>query len=76
MAKQNPYVIQRNVILGKLDRKPYHFLLHSRDHRATEVITVYAPTEFDANVYAQSYYNDYFIVELIKLPEDDNDNDN
>ena len=70
MAKQNPYIIQRNIQLGKLGRKPYHFLLHSRDHRATEVITVYAPTEFDANVYAQSYYSEFFIVELIKLPEE------
>lgn len=67
---KNPYVVQRNVLLEKLGRKAFHFLLHSREHRATEVVTVYAPTEFDANVYAQSYYNDYFVVELITLPEE------
>lgn len=73
MAKQNPILEQRNKILRGLGRTPYHFLLHSKNARATEVITVYAPTEFDANVYAQSYYNDLFTVELIKLPEDDID---
>lgn len=73
MVKQNPILEQRNTILRGLGRTPYHFLLHSKITRATEVITVYAPTEFDANVYAQSYYNDLFTVELIKLPEDATD---